>query len=146
VMFIVAGAQIFSFALVQSGLERNLTDAIVGTAVTPGLFLAAIVVVYLVLGCFFDPLSTLLLTMPVLYPAVQRLGIDPIWFGIFLVVLIETGLITPPVGINLFVIKGIAGGATLAEVSRGALPYVLLLLVGLGLLVAFPGIALWLAR
>jgi C4-dicarboxylate transporter DctM subunit len=97
-------------ALLQSGLERSLTDAIVGAGVTRPLFLAAIVIVYLVLGCFFDPLSTLLLTMPVLYPAVQRLEIDPIWFGIFLVVLIETGLITPPVGINLFVIKGIAGG------------------------------------
>jgi tripartite ATP-independent transporter DctM subunit len=145
VMFIVAGAQIFAFALVQSGLERSLTGAIVGAGITPGLFLAAIVVVYLVLGCFFDPLSTLLLTIPVLYPTVQALAIDPIWFGIFLVVLIETGLITPPVGINLFVIMGIAGGVSLSEVALGALPYVLLLLLGLALLIAFPGIALWLA-
>lgn len=146
VMFIVAGAQIFAFALVQTGLERSLTDAIVAAGVTRALFLVAIGVAYLLLGCFFDPLSTMLLTLPVLYPTVQRLGIDPIWFGIFLVVLIETGLITPPVGLNLFVIKGIAGGrVTLTEVARGALPYVALLVLGLLLLVAFPGIALWLA-
>lgn len=144
VLFIVAGAQIFSFALVQSGIAREITHWMVGIALTPLRFLAVVTIVYLIMGCFFDPLSTLLLTLPVLYPTVQHLGLNPLWFGIFLVVLIETGLITPPVGLNLFVIKGIARGHTLSEVAMGALPFVALLLVGLGLLIVFPELTLWL--
>ena len=102
-----------------------------------------IAVAYLVLGCLMDALSLMLLTLPVVYPIVQAQGFDPIWFGVVLVLLLEIGLITPPVGINLFVIQGISG-RPLGEVSSGAFPYVIIMLLGIVLLALFPSIALWL--
>ena len=86
------------------------------------------------------------LTMPILFPIVVQFGFDPIWYGVVLVILIELGLITPPVGFNLFVIHGISGGRPMAEVMRGSFPYILMMLLMIGILYLFPQIAVWLPR
>ena len=99
---------------------------------------------YMVMGCFIDSISMILITIPVFYPVILGLGIDPIWFGVALVVMLELGQITPPMGINLFVIQGISGGRPLSEVLRGTWPYFIIMLVFVTILTAFPKLALWL--
>lgn len=143
ILFIVMGAQIMSLALVSAGIPRGIVALISPLAASRWLIFALIVVMYLVLGCLVDALSLMLLTLPVVFPIVQAQGFDPIWFGVVLVLLLEVGLITPPVGINLFVIQGMSG-RPLGEVSAGSLPYVILMLLGIALLAIFPGLALWL--
>jgi C4-dicarboxylate transporter, DctM subunit len=145
ILFIVIGAQIMSFALVTAGIPRAIVASIQAVDASPQVVLLLVCVMYLVLGCLVDALSLMLLTLPVVFPTMMAAGYDPVWFGVVLVILLEVGLITPPVGMNLFVIQGLAG-ADLAEVSWGALPYVLLLLFGVLLLTVFPEIALWLPR
>ena len=95
---------------------------------------------------FIDAISMMVLTLSVVFPVITHLGYDPVWFGVILVLLLEIGLITPPVGMNLYTIRGLLPHSTLNEVSRAALPFVVLLLVGIALLIAFPDIALWLPR
>ena len=143
ILLIVVAAQVMSFALVSAGVPRGVVGAIAALDASRWVVFSVIVVAYLVLGCLMDALSLMLLTLPVVYPIVQALGFDPIWFGVVLVLLLEVGLITPPVGMNLFVIQGISG-RPLGEVSRGAFPYVLIMLFEILLLVFFPSIALWL--
>ena len=145
ILFIVIGAQIMSFALVSAGIPRALVSAIQAAQLTPYMVLAVVVVMYLVLGCLVDALSLMLLTLPVVFPVMKAAGFDAIWFGVVLVILLEIGLVTPPVGMNLFVIQGMAK-TTLGEVAWGSLPYVILMLVGVLALTVFPDIALWLPR
>ncbi|MCC7275247.1 MAG: TRAP transporter large permease, partial [Alphaproteobacteria bacterium] len=145
ILFIVVGAQIMSFALVSAGIPRSIVAAINALQAAPYLILLLVVVMYLILGCLVDALSLMLLTLPVVHPVMIAAGFDPIWFGVVLVILLEIGLVTPPVGMNLFVIQGMAE-TTLGEVSWGSLPYVLLLLGGVLALTIFPEIALWLPR
>jgi len=99
--------------------------------------------IYLIGGSFMDSLALLLLTLPIFYPVSQQLGFDPLWFGVLLVIAMEMALITPPVGMNLFVIKGIAR-APLGDVIRGTVPYVMLMLLGLAIVFMLPGLATWL--
>ncbi|MGE0854371.1 MAG: TRAP transporter large permease subunit, partial [Hyphomicrobiaceae bacterium] len=143
VLFIVIGAQIMSFALVSAGIPRAIVAAIGSAQLAPYVILAAVVVMYLALGCLVDALSLMLLTLPVVHPIMHAACFDPIWFGVILVILLEIGLVTPPVGMNLFVLQGMAK-TTLGEVSWGSLPYVILLLTGVLIMTIFPGIALWL--
>ncbi|MBI4285658.1 MAG: TRAP transporter large permease subunit [Chloroflexi bacterium] len=144
VMFIVLGALTVTFAVSLSGVERQIFAA-VGAYHGPSLVvLILILLMYGILGMFLDGLSMMLLSLPVVYPVIIALGYDPIWFAVILVIWIEIGLLTPPVGINLFIVRGIARGATLGEVIRGATPFVFLMILGTVLLIAFPSIALWL--
>jgi C4-dicarboxylate transporter DctM subunit len=145
ILFIVIGAQILSFALVSAGIPRAIVATINALDAAPYMVLLLVVVMYLILGCLVDALSLMLLTLPVVHPVMMAAGFDPIWFGVVLVILLEIGLITPPVGVNLFVIQGMAD-TTLGEVSWGSLPYVLLLLGGVLVLTLVPDIALWLPR
>ncbi len=96
-----------------------------------------------VLGMFLEFIAIILITTPILLPTLIKLGIDPIWYGVLLMINLELAMITPPVGMNLFVIKGITN-APLSEVVKGAAPYVAIMLIGLAILIAFPGIATWL--
>jgi len=96
------------------------------------------------IGCFMETLSMLLTMAPLITPIVVALGFDPVWFGILLMVLLETALITPPIGINLYVVQGIRQGGPMNDVIKGALPFVITMFVMLGLLLVFPGLALWL--
>ncbi len=144
ILFIMVGASIFSFALVNGGINRELTNWVISHyGGTPWVFVMVISFIYILLGFFFDPISIMLLTIPIFYPITQKLGLDPIWFGVMLVVLIEMGLITPPVGFNLFVVA-VAGKQRIEEVIQGSYPYVVLMLVLLVILYFFPSLALWL--
>jgi len=121
-----------------------LPKLIASMNLSPTMVLVFIYVIYLVLGCFFDGMSLTLVTLPFVQPIILAMGIDPIWFGIVMVVLIEIGLITPPVGMNLYVIMGISEGTTLGEMTRAILPFLAILLLGVLLLNVFPELALWL--
>ena len=143
ILLIIIGAQIMSFALVTAGIPRAIVASIQALNASPQIVLLLVCTMYLVLGCMVDALSLMLLTLPVVFPVMMAAGYDPLWFGIVLVILLEIGLITPPVGINLFVIQGLAK-TPLVDVAWGSLPYVLLMLLGVLLLTLFPQIALWL--
>jgi TRAP-type C4-dicarboxylate transport system permease large subunit len=108
--------------------------------------LLAILAVYLVLGMFIDGLGMLLLTLPVVFPVIVGLGYDPIWFGVIVVKMVEIGLVTPPVGLNCFVVTGVRPDLPVATVFRGVLPFVIADLLTVGLLIAFPDIVTWLPR
>jgi TRAP-type C4-dicarboxylate transport system permease large subunit len=144
-LFIVLGAQIFSFAVFTWGITQDLADLVLGLDVAPVIVLLVIVVIYLILGMFLDSISVMVLTLAIVHPILTSIGYDSIWFGVVLVILLEVGLITPPVGMNLFTIQALAPGRiALGEVAWGALPFVGILLLGLTLLVIFPELALWL--
>jgi C4-dicarboxylate transporter, DctM subunit len=101
---------------------------------------------YIVLGCLMDALAMIILTVPIVFPAIQALGFDPIWFGIIIVMTVELGLIHPPVGMNVFVIKSVVKDVSFATIFKGVIPFVLTDLVRLVILIAFPMLALWLPQ
>jgi C4-dicarboxylate transporter DctM subunit len=144
VALIIICAQILSTALTYSGVSRTVSEWVMGLGLGKWQFFVALVVLYLVLGCFVDGVSMIYMTLPVLLPVVKAFGFDLIWFGVILTVLIELGQITPPVGLNLFTIHAISGGAKFSEVAAGSAPYVALMLLVILMLCLWPEIALWL--
>ena len=145
IFFIVIGAQIFSSLLTKSGISRGLLRWFVGENFSPLVFFVAICVIYIILGCLMDGTSVTYFTLPLLFPLVQAMGYDPIWFGVMVAILIEVGMITPPVGMNLFVLLGITGEkATFKDVCLGNLPFVILYLLLIIVIYAFPFLATWL--
>jgi tripartite ATP-independent transporter DctM subunit len=144
VMLIVLAAYFLNFVMVNIGL----TDAVVGVVRdlgwSPLAVLLAIIALYLLLGCFMDTLSLMIATTPVVVPVVVALGYDPVWFGVLFMILIEAALITPPVGMNLFVVQAVRGGGEFREVAVGALPFLLAMLGMIGLLIAVPRLAMFL--
>ncbi len=144
-MLVIIGAQIFSFAIFSWGVNYDISDWIAGLEYPRLAILGVVIAIYLLLGMFIDAISMMVLTLSVVFPIILKLEYDPIWFGIVLVILLEIGLITPPVGMNLYTIQALdPARISLGEVTRGALPFVGLLLAGIALLIAFPSIALWL--
>ncbi|MEL6996552.1 MAG: TRAP transporter large permease subunit [Pseudomonadota bacterium] len=127
IFIIVAGAKVFSYAITLYLIPQSISGFLTTHISNPTIFIFAVGLVLLFIGFFLESLSMLLIMVPVLYPALQEMGIDPIWFGIFFMVLIETALITPPVGLNLFVIQAV-GKARLEEVIQGAIPFALIML------------------
>lgn len=146
VLFLIIGAQILSFYLVESGINRDLTSWVGNLPVPTYVIFVAIVLLYFILGMFLDGISMILLTIPVLYPVIVTLRLDPIWFGVMLMLLVEIGGITPPVGPNLFIIQASAADRPLSDVVIGSLPYIGVLLLVVVLLWLFPGIALGLVQ
>ena len=144
VMFIIVNSQILTFAFTTTGLGRAVASALAGIGLGNFFFFCAMVVVYLILGMFIDGISMMLLTVPLLYPSIQAMGFDGVWFGVVLVVLIELGQLTPPMGLNLFAIHSIAAPATIGTIARSSLPYAALIVALCFILYFFPGIALWL--
>jgi len=142
--FVIFGAKLLSFALSDLGVLENLTQIICGLNVKPIVILCGIYILYLALGCFFEGLSMMVMTLPITYPIIIALGYDPVWFGIILVLLIETALITPPVGLNLFVIQGTTPGISTRDIMIGALPFVFTLILMIAIVTIFPQLALWL--
>jgi C4-dicarboxylate transporter, DctM subunit len=108
--------------------------------------LSAVIVLYLVLGTFMEELSMMISTIPITTPLILQAGYDPVWYGILIVLLIQTAMISPPFGINLFVIQGIRGRGVLSDVEKGSAPFVIALLLMIGLICVFPDVALWLPR
>lgn len=140
---IIIGAQIFTYFLTFTGASQAVIESIGNLAVPGVAILLMLVVVYVILGMFLPSMGTMLLTLPLVGPILFGLGYDPIWFGVFLVILLEIGLCTPPVGINCFVTSGVCG-VPLEKVFKGVLPMLAWSFVGLGLLILFPHIALFL--
>ena len=127
ILIIVAGAKLFSFAITLYLIPQSVSALLTDSFTDPNFFILAVGLVLLVMGFFLETLSMLLIMVPVLLSAVTGMGIDPIWFGVFFVVLIELGLITPPVGMNLFVIQAV-GKAKLEEVVKGVIPFAIIML------------------
>lgn len=145
ILFIVISAFLFSFSMAISGVSAALTRSIVSLELSQLGFLLCVALVYLVLGLFIESIAMMVITVPLIAPAFAIYAIDPIWFGVFLVILIEIGQITPPFGLNLFVIQSV-NKADYADIVIGAIPYYAIMLAFLALLVAEPGLALWLPR
>ncbi|OZI15935.1 hypothetical protein CAL18_18395 [Bordetella genomosp. 7] len=144
VMFITINAQILNFAIVTSGVGQGLANGMVDLGLTPFAFFLVLLVVYLVVGMFIDGLSIMLLTVPILYSSFMAMGFDGVWTGIIIVVFIELGALTPPMGLNLFAVQSIASDTRLGAVARASMPFALIIVAFAFLLYAFPGIALWL--
>jgi TRAP-type C4-dicarboxylate transport system permease large subunit len=108
------------------------------------IFMCILIIIYVILGCLMDGLSIIILTIPITYPLILKIGFDPIWFGVLITVLIEMGLITPPVGVNVFVIAGVAKDVPMYSIFRGIVPFLFAMLVLIVLLLIFPGLATFL--
>jgi tripartite ATP-independent transporter DctM subunit len=145
IFFIIIGGLIFSRFLVNSGVTGEFNDFLQSSGMTKAAFLVIMMVVYLILGCLIDSLSIMIVTMPIAYPLLKPLGIDPIWFGVLVVKLIELSTITPPVGLNvLAVLSASEGRVSTRQIYIGVMPFVLIELVVLAVLIAFPELSLWL--
>ena len=142
---ILAAAALFGHAVTIIRLPIEIVEQVTAIGLSPAMFVVAVMLLILVLGMFLETISIILITTPIVFPVMLALGIDPIWYGILLMINLELALITPPVGMNLFVIKGIAK-APLSDVIRGALPYAALMLLGLIIVFAVPALSTWLPR
>ncbi|MCG6274987.1 TRAP transporter large permease [Vibrio vulnificus] len=141
---VVISALILSNFVNRAGLPTALVELIQTANVTPMMALGLILVIYIILGCVFESMSMMLLTVPIFYPVIVELGFDPIWFGIIVVVVTEISLITPPVGLNVFVLSGLIKDINTATIFRGVLPFWVADMVRLALIVLVPAIALYL--
>jgi tripartite ATP-independent transporter DctM subunit len=143
---IIIGANIFSGFIVQAQLPSLLADG-AGTLALPGIaVMALIIAAYIVMGCFLEGIGMILITVPVFLPLVRSYGYDPIWFAIIVVIVVEVGLIHPPVGMNLFVVQAQAPDIKITDIYKGIVPFLLAPLLLIILMFAFPDIALWLPR
>ena len=144
VFTVLIGALIFGYFLTVTQVPQNLTAFLSELGLGRYGVLALIMVMYLVLGCLMDAMAMIILTVPIVFPIIVQLGFDPIWFGIIIVMTVELGLIHPPVGMNVFVIKSVVQDVSFMTIFRGVIPFVLTDLLRLVILIAFPMIALWL--
>jgi len=141
---VMIGAAVFNYMVETSGLANGLIIWVEASGLSPMGTMILLVVAYVLLGCVMDALAIILLTVPLVYPLVTGLGFDPIWFGIVVVTVTEIGLITPPIGMNLFVIQGVSRTLSSADVMKGAVPFVVADLFRVALLLAVPALATWL--
>ena len=144
IMLVVIGASFLNFTLSAAGLSTELSQFLEGLGLSPFWMLLVIVLMYIVLGFFIETLSLMVITIPIVVPIIISLGFDPIWFGILMIVLIEMALITPPVGLNLYVVQAARKGGSMGDVMVGAIPFVIAMLAMVAALIAFPDIALFL--
>ena len=143
---ILIGALMFAEFVNITSMPADLKNLVTRLGLSPLMVVAAICAIYVVLGTAMEELSMVLLTMPVFFPLVVHLGLDPVWFGIIIVCVVEIGLISPPVGMNMFVLKTLLPQVSTATVFRGVMPFVWADVIRLAILVAFPIISLWLPR
>ncbi|WP_108662449.1 TRAP transporter large permease [Acuticoccus kandeliae] len=146
IMLVVTGAAFLNFTLAAAGLGNELRAFMEGLGLDALSTLLVIVAIYIVLGFFIETLSLMVVTIPIMVPIIVELGYDKVWFGIVMIVLIEMALITPPVGLNLYVVQGARRSGSLREVMVGCIPYVLVMLAMVGVLIAVPDLALFLSR
>ena len=144
VFTILIGALLFGYFLTVTQTPQKVTALMTGLGLGRYGVLALIMVMYLVLGCLMDAMAMIILTIPIVFPVIRALGFDPIWFGIIIVMTVELGLIHPPVGMNVFVIKSVVQDVKFATIFRGVLPFIATDLVRLVILIAFPLLATWL--
>jgi len=141
---VLIGAWIFSNFVNLAGLPEGLLAAVTALDMGPWVVMGLILLIYIALGCIFESMSMLLLTVPIFFPLVTSLGFDPVWFGIIVVVVTEISLITPPVGLNVFVLKSVVGDVTTGTIFRGVTPFWMMDIVRLILLLVFPTLVLFL--
>jgi TRAP-type C4-dicarboxylate transport system permease large subunit len=143
-LIVIAGL-LFTRMLLITGLVTDLSTFVQDSNLSPFWLMAAIVVVYLILGCFIDTVSMMVMTIPFVYPLIKTAGFDPVWFGVIMIKLVEIACITPPVGLNLYaVLSAVRGKVSATQLFAGVTPFVLIEICSLGLLLAYPQIALWL--
>jgi tripartite ATP-independent transporter DctM subunit len=146
VVAILIGAMFLNVVFQTIGLTRQIGNLITHYQLTPVQILTAVIVLYLVLGTFMEELSMMISTIPITTPLIVQAGYDPVWYGILIVLLIQTAMVTPPFGINLFVIHGIRGRGRLTDVEKGTAPFVVALLIMILLICLWPDIAMWMVR
>src|SRR5712672_3619889 len=144
VFTVLIGALLFGYFLTITQVPQKVTEFLTGLGIGAYGVLAIIMVMYLVLGCLMDAMAMIILTVPIIFPLVTALGFDPIWFGVIIVMTVELGLIHPPVGMNVFVIKSVVKDVSFATIFKGVLPFIATDILRLVILIAFPVIALWL--
>lgn len=144
VFTVLIGALLFGYFLTITQTPQKVTEFLTGLGLGRYALLAIIMGMYLVLGCLMDAMAMIILTVPIIYPLILQLGFDPIWFGVIIVMTVELGLIHPPVGMNVFVIKSVVQDVSFTQIFRGVLPFIGIDLLRLLILIAFPAIALWL--
>ncbi len=144
VFTVLIGALIFGYFLTVTQTPQKVTEFLTGLGLGSYGVLALIMVMYLVLGCLMDAMAMIILTVPIIFPVISHLGFDPIWFGVIIVMTVELGLIHPPVGMNVFVIKSVVKDVSFATIFRGVIPFVATDLIRLVILIAFPLLATWL--
>ncbi len=144
IFFVLIGAITLNNLLVFSGIANALSDFVSGLDYPPLVVMAVILLIYMVMGCVLDALAMILLTIPIFFPVVQSLGFDPVWFGILVVMVVELGLITPPIGMNVFVIKGMVPEVKLSSIYVGVMPFVIAQVLLILLMFFVPEIVLWL--
>jgi TRAP-type C4-dicarboxylate transport system permease large subunit len=139
----VLAAYVFSYAISYAGIGDSITAWVVSLKLSKLAFFLAVFVLYTILGCLVESVGMIVITVPLLYPILKQYGLDPVWFGIVLVVFVELGQISPPIGINLYVVQAMWKGK-LSDVVMGTIPFHIIMLVLLVFLVLWPQIALWL--
>jgi C4-dicarboxylate transporter DctM subunit len=144
IMFLVIGGNVMAFLLSTLAIPQYVTEAILDLNASRWSVMIMINLILLVMGCLLDPMAIMVISLPILFPIVTQLGFDPVWFGIVVTINVEMGMITPPVGLNLFILKGSVPGVSMRDLVGGALPFLLLLGAGLALIMVFPGLATWL--
>ena len=143
IFIIVIGAYIFAYFLAITRIPSELADYMAGLQLSKYIILAGVVLIYTMLGMFLDGWAIMVLTIPIIHPLMVNLGFDPIWFSVMVVIMLEMALITPPVGVNVFIIKGIAKDVPMFTIFRGIWPFWVALLISLLILTIFPKIALF---
>jgi TRAP-type C4-dicarboxylate transport system permease large subunit len=144
IMMIIAMAFLFTYVMSYLHITQTMAQWLVGLGLSKWVYLFWVNILLLVLGCFLPPVAIILMVTPVIMPGILAAGFDPIWFGIILTINMEMGLITPPVGLNLFVINGIAPDITFRQIMRGVMPFIYIMGAYIVLLAVFPEIVMWL--
>jgi C4-dicarboxylate transporter DctM subunit len=144
IFVIVAGATVFGHFMAVSGIPTAVSDFFSGLPIPANAVMILILIMYLLAGMFMDSLAMVTLTVPILFPTVIALGFDPIWFGVMIVLVVEMGVITPPVGINVYIIKGVVPDIPLGQIFKGATPFLIGMIILAALLLLFPILATWL--
>ena len=144
VFTVLIGALIFGYFLTVTQTPQRVTEFLTGLGLGSYGVLALIMLMYLVLGCLMDAMAMIILTVPIIFPVITHLGFNPIWFGVIIVMTVELGLIHPPVGMNVFVIKSVVKDVSFATIFKGVIPFIITDLIRLVILIAFPILALWL--
>ena len=143
ILFMMVGAWLFSYVIGSSGVAKTITGMVTSTGMSPWLVIISINILLLVLGCFIDPITILLLTVPLFVPVISALGFNPVWFGVLYVVNMQIGLITPPMGLEVFLVSS-TFNIPMGELLRGIMPFLIVLIIFLAIVIAFPQISLWL--
>jgi C4-dicarboxylate transporter, DctM subunit len=144
VFTVLIGALLFGYFLTVTQTPQKVTAFLTGLGLGSYGVLALIMLMYLVLGCLLDAMAMIILTIPIIFPVIVHLGFDPIWFGVIIVMTVELGLIHPPVGMNVFVIKSVVQDVSFSTIFKGVLPFIATDIIRLIILIAFPILALWL--